>query len=96
MAKYNIDTNKLEEASLEIKSITSNINRVLTEYVSMMAKVPTETKEWQGNASEEFVEIIKNDFRNEYLPLLDNIIKYADEMSLESTEFQNIPSNNTL
>ena len=32
----------------------------------------------------------------EYLPLLENIIKYADEMSLESTEFQNIPSNNTL
>lgn len=96
MTKISIDTERLENASIEIKNILTQINNALSEYVNKMSKVPNETKEWQGNASEQFMDIIKNDYNNEYVPFLNNIRKYADEMHIEAIEHQNISSTNRL
>lgn len=96
MTKITIDTERLENASIEIKNILTQMDIVLKEYVNKMNKVPTETKEWQGNASEQFMEIITNDYNNKLVPFMDNIRKYADEMHLEATEYQNISMINRL
>lgn len=93
MDKYEIDTDKLEEASFNIETALTNFERVLSEYLARMQKVPNETKEWQGNASEDFVEILKNDYQAEYIPLIKSIRKIADEMAYEAQEYKAITNN---
>ncbi len=94
--KINIDTERLENASIEIKNILTQMNNALAEYVNKMNKVPNETKEWQGNASEQFMEIITNDYNHKLVPFMNNIRKYADEMQLEAKEHQSISLTNRL
>ena len=87
---YEIDTVKLLNASSEIKTLLTNLERVSNEYLTCMGKVPNDTKEWQGNASENFVEIIKKDYETELLSLLNSIKKIAAEMETEANEYQKI------
>jgi hypothetical protein len=52
-----------------------------------------ETKEWQGNSADNFVEIVKNDYKNNHLMLMNNIRKYADELNMSANEYINISQN---
>ena len=78
MSRVYIDTDKLEDDCLQIKEYAAKLDQLLTNYVTRMQKVPTETKEWQGNSAESFVNIIKEDYKNDYTQVINGIRKYAN------------------
>lgn len=94
MAKHEIDTDQMISDSTRIKELLANLDQLLTDYVKRIQKVPTETKEWQGNAADNFVTIVKNDYTNNHLLLMNNIRKYADELNMSANEYISISQNN--
>ena len=94
MAKHEIDTDQMISDSAKIKEVLASLDQLLTDYVKGIQKVPTETKEWQGNACDNFVTIVKNDYTNNHLMLMNNIRKYADELNMSANEYLNISQNN--
>ena len=94
MAKHEIDTDQMISDSTRIKELLANLDQLLTDYVKRIQKVPTETKEWQGNSADNFVAIVKNDYTNNHLLLMNNIRKYADELNMSANEYINISQNN--
>ena len=59
MSRVYIDTDKLEDDSKHIKEYVTKLDELLTKYVTRMLKVPNETKEWQGNSADYFMDIIR-------------------------------------
>jgi uncharacterized protein YukE len=96
MSRVYIDTDKLEDDCLQIKEYAAKLDQLLTNYVTRMQKVPTETKEWQGNSAEAFVNIIKDDYKNEYSVMLNNIRKYANELQLAANDYKAVVLENKL
>jgi uncharacterized protein YukE len=96
MSKCYIDTEQLEKAANDIKNYANKLDQLLTSYVERMGKVPYETKEWQGNSAENFVQIIKNDYKKEYIPLITTIKKYANELDTAANECKKIVTENNL
>ena len=94
MAKHEIDTDQMISDSTRIKELLANLDQLLTDYVKRIQKVPTETKEWQGNAADNFVTLVKNDYTNNHLLLMNNIRKYADELNMSANEYINISQSN--
>ena len=96
MTKINIDTERLVTASKEINGYVAKIDSLLRSYVERMNKVPNETKEWQGNAAEEFVELIKKEYKSDFLPILNCIKKYATELETVATEYDAVVVENNI
>lgn len=96
MAKHEIDVEKLNEESYEIKKIIASLDTLITQYVEKMQKVPQETKEWEGIASQQFMDIVKEDYQKDYVPLLNILRKYAAEMESEANDYKSVPANNKL
>ena len=96
MSKLHIDTEKMVTASNDIKNYVTKIDLLLTEYVERMSKVPNDTKEWQGNAAEDFVELVKKEYKEDFVPLMANIKKYAIELETVATEHKNIVAENNI
>lgn len=96
MSKLHIDTEKMVTASNDIKNYVTKIDLLLTAYVERMNKVPNETKEWQGNAAEEFVELIKKEYKEDFVPLMTNIKKYAVELETAANDYKNIVAENNI
>ena len=96
MSRVYIDTDKLENDCLQIKEYTAKLDQLLTNYVTRMQKVPTETKEWQGNSAESFVNIIKEDYKNDYTQVINGIRKYANELQLAASDFKSVVQENVL
>ena len=94
MAKHEVDTDQMISDSTRIKELLANLDQLLTDYVKRIQKVPTETKEWQGNAADNFVTLVKNDYTNNHLLLMNNIRKYADELNMSANEYINISQSN--
>lgn len=86
----NINVTNLNNASIEINDIVNKIDSLLIDYVNRISKVPTETKEWVGNASDQFAEIIKNDYKVDYLPLVESLRKVADSMHKDAIDYADI------
>lgn len=87
MSKYYIDSDRLEQDSLLMKEYISKIDQLLTSYVSKIQRVPTQTKEWEGNSAERFAELVKNEYVNDFVPLLSNLRKYSNELNDAGKEF---------
>lgn len=96
MAKCEIDTNKLLENCDELKKCISALDSLLSNYVGRMQKVPTETKEWQGMASQQFMDIIKEDHIKDYVPLLNILRRYAFEIEAEARGYASISMYNKI
>lgn len=96
MSKLHIDTEKMVTASNDIKNYVTKIDLLLTAYVERMSKVPNETKEWQGNAAEDFVELVKKEYKDDFVPLMTNIKKYATELEIVATEHKNVVAENNV
>ena len=96
MSRIYIDTDKLEDDSQQIKEYLAKLDQIITNYVTKMQKVPTETKEWQGNSAEAFVNIIKEDYKNYYAQLFSNIRKYADELQFAANDYKSVVTENVL
>lgn len=96
MSKHEIDTEKLLEDSYEMKKLIANLDTILTRYVEKMQKVPAETKEWQGMASQNFMEIVKYDYQHDYVPLINILRKYAAEMESEAGDYKSVPASNKI
>ena len=96
MTKINIDTEKMVTASKEINGYVAKIDSLLLSYIERMNKVPNDTKEWQGNAAEEFVELIKKEYKSDFLPLLNCIKKYATELEIVANEHNAIVVENSI
>ncbi len=96
MSKLHIDTEKMVTASNDIKNYVTKIDLLLTAYVERMSKVPNETKEWQGNAAEDFVELVKKEYKDDFVPLMTNIKKYATELETVATEHKNVVAENNV
>lgn len=91
-----MDTEKMVTASNEIKNYVTKIDQLLTAYVERMNKVPNETKEWQGNAAEDFVELIKKEYKEDFVPLMANIKKYAIELETTASDHKNVVAENNI
>lgn len=87
MSKYYVDSDRLEQDSLLMKEYISKIDQLLTSYVSKIQRVPTQTKEWEGNSAENFAELVKNEYVNDFVPLLSNLRKYSNELNDAGKEF---------
>ena len=96
MSKIYIDTDKLEDDSEQIKKYAAKLDQLLTNYVSRMQKVPNETKEWQGNSAEAFVNIIKDDYKKDYTQLLTSIRTYANELQNVAKDYKSVVQENPL
>lgn len=96
MTKVNIDTEKMVTASKEINGYVAKIDSLLLAYVERMNKVPNETKEWQGNAAEDFVELIKKEYKSDFVPLLNCIKKYAAELETVANEHDTVVVENSI
>lgn len=96
MSSVYIDTDKLEDDCLQIKEYAAKLDQLLTNYVTRMQKVPTETKEWQGNSAESFVNIIKEDYKNDYTQVINGIRKYANELQFAASDFKSVVQENVL
>ena len=96
MSRIYIDTDKLEDDSQQIKEYAAKLDQLLTEYVTRMNKVPNETKEWQGNSAEEFVNIIKEDYKTDYTQLISTIRKYANELKFAADDYKSVVQENVL
>ena len=96
MSRIYIDTDKLEDDSQQIKEYAAKLDQLLTEYVTRMNKVPNETKEWQGNSAESFVNIIKEDYKNDYTQVINGIRKYANELQFAASDFKSVVQENVL
>jgi len=96
MSRVYIDTDKLEDDCLQIKEYAAKLDQLLTNYVTRMQKVPTETKEWQGNSAESFVNIIKEDYKNDYTQVINGIRKYANELQFAASDFKSVVQENVL
>lgn len=96
MSKIYLDTKKMLTASNEINNYVTKIDQLLSSYLERMNKVPNETKEWQGNAAEDFVELIKKEYKEDFIPLLKNIKAYAEELETAATDHQNVVAENNI
>jgi uncharacterized protein YukE len=96
MSKIYINTDKLDEASELIKNHTAKLEQLLVNYVIRMQKVLTDTKEWQGNAAENFVQTVKNDYKTDQVPMLNSIRKYAQELQFISNDYKKVVKENEL
>lgn len=96
MSRIYVDTDKLEEDCQHIKEYAAKLDQLLTNYVTRMQKVPNETKEWQGNSAESFVNIIKEDYKNDYSQVLNSIRKYANELQFAASDFKSVVQENVL
>lgn len=96
MSRVYIDTDKLEDDSKHIKEYVTKLDELLTNYVKRMLKVPNETKEWQGNSADSFVEIIKKDYQLEYSKVISEIRSFANELNLVADDFKTIVKDNVL
>ena len=96
MSKISIDTDKLEDDSEQIKKYAAKLDQLLTNYVSRMQKVPNETKEWQGNSAEAFVNIIKDDYKKDYIQVLNGIRNYANELQNVAKDYKSVVQENPL
>ena len=96
MSRVYIDTDKLEDDCLQIKEYAAKLDQLLTNYVTRMQKVPTETKEWQGNSAESFVNIIKEDYKNDYTQVVNGIRKYANELQFAASDLKSVVQENVL
>ena len=96
MSRVYIDTDKLEDDCLQIKEYAAKLDQLLTNYVTRMQKVPTETKEWQGNSAESFVNIIKEDYKNYYTQVINGIRKYANELQFAASDLKSVVQENVL
>lgn len=96
MSRIYIDTDKLEDDSQQIKEYAAKLDQLLTEYVTRMNKVPNETKEWQGNSAEAFVNIIKEDYKTDYTQLISTIRKYANELKFAADDYKSVVQENVL
>lgn len=90
MSKSYIDTTKLNNDYIEFNETVANLERVLTNYYTKMAKVPTETLEWQGVAAKEFVSILDLDYKKDVIGLIKNLKQYANELNTEIENFGNV------
>lgn len=96
MAEREIDTDKLLENCYELKKYITALDTLLSDYVGKMQKVPTVTKEWQGIASQQFMDIIKEDYIKDYAPLLNTLRKYAAEIEIEAKGYKTISTDNKI
>ncbi len=96
MSKHEIDTEKLANDSYEIKKLINNLDSTITNYVEKMQRVPIETKEWEGIASQEFMNIIKEDYQTSYAPFINILRKFALEMESEANDYKSIPEGNKI
>lgn len=96
MSKVYIDTDKLEDDSKHIKEYAAKLDELLTKYVTRMLKVPNDTKEWQGNSADSFMEIIKKDYQLEYSKVVSEIRSFANELQLVADDYKSIVKENVL
>jgi uncharacterized protein YukE len=96
MGKIYVDTDKLNDDSQQVKELAAKLDQLLTNYVTRMQKVPNETKEWQGNSAEAFVNIIKDDYKTDYTYLISTIRKYANELKFASDDYKSVVQENVL
>lgn len=96
MSKIYIDTDKLEDDCKQIKEYVAKLDQLLTNYVSRMQKVPNQTKEWQGNSADAFVNIIKDDYKKDYTQVLNSIRKYANELQTVANDYKSVVQENAL
>lgn len=76
MAEINVDTLKLKECGSDIMALSTELNNVLFSLYDRINKMPSTTKEWTGNAANEFVYRL-NIEKKYYLALNNNIHRYG-------------------
>ena len=96
MSRVYIDTDKLEDDSKHIKEYVTKLDELLTKYVTRMLKVPNETKEWQGNSADSFMDIIKKDYQLEYSKVISEIRSFANELQLVASDYKSIIKDNVI
>lgn len=96
MAKYNIDTDKMKEASANINVCISDIEVLIGNMVKRFDNMPNETKEWQGNASEDFVSVVDDQYQNIYKPFIELLKTYSKNLKNAAEDFEVLESNNRL
>jgi uncharacterized protein YukE len=96
MSRVYIDTDKLEDDSKRIKEYVTKLDELLTKYVTRMLKVPNETKEWQGNSADAFMDIIKKDYQLEYSKVISEIRSFANELHLVADDYKSIVKDNVI
>ena len=89
MAEINVDTVKLKECGKDIMALTTELNEVLFNLFERINKIPVTTREWTGNAANEFVYKL-NIEKKYYLALNNNIYRYGKILYESSCNLEQI------
>ena len=93
MSKYELDTKKMKDTSDLILKEIANFESITNRMFDRIAKMPTQTKEWEGEAAKNFA-IIANDEKNdEFVPIIAQMRKYANELKTASDGFESVERN---
>ena len=97
MSKIYVDTDKLEEDSELIKGYVKKLEELLDSYMKQILRInQPEVNIWRGNSADKFLEIIKEDYKNEYTKVLQRIRLFATELYVAADEYKSVVKNQVL
>ncbi len=92
MENINVDTIKIKESAKDILNLSKEFNELIDVFFSRIANMNTNTGEWIGNASNEFIRISniqKTDYKNFVKALND----YGNFLSMCASQYENCIKN---
>lgn len=96
MSTYNIDTERIKQANSDINTYINDITTILNNISKRIEKMPVETKEWQGNAADEFAQIMHEQKEKEFLPFIIKLQTYSNILKNIAEDFDNVERNTKL
>lgn len=96
MAKYEIDTEKMKTASVNLNLCIDDIEILIKNLVKRFDEMPTLTREWEGNAADDFVSVVDEQNENVYKPFIELLRTYSKDLKNIAEDFDTTESMNRL
>ena len=88
-----MDTKKIrDKADLMLKEI-ANFESITKGMFDRIAKMPTTTKEWEGEAAKNFAAIAKDEKEKEFDVIISRMRAYVQELKQAASEFESVERN---
>lgn len=87
MNNHEVDIDKIYQAGEDITKLVNECTLILSDLKKRISAVPTETKEWQGNASLKFSSIFLDDIQ-EYEKAIKTIAAFGNQLKNDASRYQ--------
>lgn len=96
MSTYNVDTEFLKQSASDMNTYINDINTIINKTIKRIENMPTETKEWQGNAADEFSRIAMEQNVKEFAPFIMKLQEFSKELTKIAEDFESTERNTRL